>query len=234
MIFGFCPLVPAARRLTMANIEKNGVAIVDDDHAVRDSLQFLLEIVGYRVETFASAAEFLKGEKQRIACLILDYHMPEMTGLELAERIRADGASIPILLVTASPSSTILARAAEVGVNRVLEKPATEEDLLDFVDAATKSGARVVTFQQAYEAAAARYAPEVWVDLSPAVRINAIYEEMRRLDAQALTSMDDAPTTHGQEHRSQTELRRADQVQLERVVTRDPERRSARPNHERT
>ncbi len=182
----------------MAKIEKRRVAIVDDDQAVRDSLQFLLEIVGHPVETFASAAEFLKTEKQRIACLILDYHMPEMTGLELAERMRADGASIPILLVTASPSSTILARAAEVGVHRVLEKPATEEDLLDFIDTATKLEARVVTFQQAYEAAAARYAPEVWADFSPALRIKAIYEEMRRLDAESAGVMVDA---HLDEHK---------------------------------
>jgi two-component system, LuxR family, response regulator FixJ len=100
----------------MTKIEKCLVAIVDDDHAVRDSLQFLLEIVGHPVETFASAAEFLKAEKQRIACLILDHHMPEMTGLELAERMHADGADIPILLVTASPSPAIVTRAAEVGV----------------------------------------------------------------------------------------------------------------------
>jgi two-component system, LuxR family, response regulator FixJ len=66
--------------------------------------------------------------------LILDQHMPEMTGLVLAERLRADGAGIPILLVTGSPSLVIVARAAEVGINWVLEKPATEEDLLDFID----------------------------------------------------------------------------------------------------
>jgi hypothetical protein len=50
---------------------------------------------------------------------------------------------------------------------------------------ATKSGGRVVTFQQAYEAAAARFAPEDWADLRPDLRINEIYEEMRRLDAEA-------------------------------------------------
>jgi two-component system, LuxR family, response regulator FixJ len=218
----------------MVEVNNRTVAIVADDNAVRDSLQFLLEVVGHPVETFASAAEFLKAEKQRIACLILDYHMPEMTGLELAERMRADGASIPILLVTASPSSTILARAAEVGVNRMLEKPATKEDLLDFIDAATKSGARVVTFQQTYEAAAARFAPGDWADLRPDLRINAIYEEMRRMDAEAAAAKVDAPTTHRKEDRFQTALRRADPERLERVVTRDPERRSARPNHERT
>ena len=78
----------------------------------------------------------------------------------------------------------------------------------------------MVTFQQAYEAAAARYAPEVWADLSPDLRIKAIYEEMRRLDSVAAAVMDDADTTHGKP--------RADQEQLEHVITRDPERRSAR------
>jgi two-component system response regulator FixJ len=73
---------------------------------------------------------------QRLACLILDHHMPEMTGLELAERMRAGGAGIPILLITGAPSPAIVARAAEVGINWVLEKPATEEDLLDFIDGA--------------------------------------------------------------------------------------------------
>ena len=94
----------------------------------------LLEIIGHPVETFASAAEFLKAEIQHLACLILDHHMPEMTGLELAERLRADGSGIPILLITGSPSPAIAARAAELGVTRVLEKPPTEEDLLDFID----------------------------------------------------------------------------------------------------
>ena len=60
--------------------------------------------------------------------------MPEMTGLELAERLRADGSGISVLLITGSPSPAIAARAAELGVTRVLDKPPTEEDLLDFID----------------------------------------------------------------------------------------------------
>ena len=119
----------------MTEVEQRRVAIVDDDRAVRDSLRFLLEIIGHPVETFASAAEFLKADIQHLACLILDHHMPEMTGLELAERLRADGSGIPILLITGSPSPAIVARAAELGINRVLEKPPTEEDLLDFINA---------------------------------------------------------------------------------------------------
>jgi two-component system response regulator FixJ len=119
----------------MTEVQQRRVAIVDDDQDVRDSFQFLLEIIGHPVETFAFGVEFLKADKQHLACLILDHHMPEMAGLELAEQIRADGSKIPILLITGGPSPTIVARAAELGINRVLEKPATGEDLLDFIDA---------------------------------------------------------------------------------------------------
>jgi FixJ family two-component response regulator len=101
---------------------------------VRDSLRFLFEIIGYSVETFASAVEFLKTVIQRLGCLFLDYHMPEITGLELAERLRADGSDIPILLITGSSSPAIIARAAELDV-RVLDKPPTEKNLLDFINA---------------------------------------------------------------------------------------------------
>src|ERR1700730_10659676 len=119
----------------MAEVNNRTVAILDDDNAIRDSLQFMLEVVGHPVETFASVAEFQKAEMQRLACLILDHHMPEITGLELAEQMRAAGVGIPILLPPDSPSPAIVVRAAEVGINWVLEKPVTEGDLLDFIDA---------------------------------------------------------------------------------------------------
>jgi two-component system, LuxR family, response regulator FixJ len=126
---------PRSEGFSMTGFERRTVAIVDDEEAVRDSLRFLLEIIGHPVETFASAAEFLKADLRHIACLILDQHMPGMTGLELAERLHADRAGIPILLITGAPSPAIAARAAKLGINRVLEKPPTEEDLLDFINA---------------------------------------------------------------------------------------------------
>lgn len=118
----------------MTETGQRKVAIVDDDAAVRDLLRFLLETIGHPVGTFASGAEFLEADRQHLVCLILDQHMPEMTGLELAERLRADGANLPILLVTGSPSPAITARAAELRIDSVLDKPLTEEDLLDFID----------------------------------------------------------------------------------------------------
>jgi two-component system response regulator FixJ len=117
----------------MTEAERRTVAIVDDDYAVRESLQFLLEVIGYTVEIFASAAEFLQANVRHFACLILDHHMPNMTGLELAQRLRGDGAVIPILLVTGSPSPAICARAAELDI-QVLEKPPGDEDLINFIN----------------------------------------------------------------------------------------------------
>ena len=119
----------------MTEAEPRVVAIVDDDHAVRESLQFLLEVAGHSVKAFASAAEFLKAEMHYLRCLILDHHMPHMTGLDLAERLREAGVNIPILLVIGSPSPAIVARAAGFGIEKVLEKPLADKDLFDFINA---------------------------------------------------------------------------------------------------
>jgi two-component system, LuxR family, response regulator FixJ len=113
-------------------IQPNKIAIVDDDRAVCESLRFLLEVMGYAVETFLSAAALLSADLREINRLILDHHMPQMTGLELAERLRASDVSLPILLITGSLSPDIVARAAALGI-RVMEKPPSEEDLLEFI-----------------------------------------------------------------------------------------------------
>jgi FixJ family two-component response regulator len=111
------------------------IAVVDDDQAVCESFGFLLKVMGYSVETFLSPDAFLAADHQGIARLILDHHMPKMTGLELAEKLLADDLSLRILLITGSPSPDVVARAGALGI-RVLEKPPSEEDLLDFIDQA--------------------------------------------------------------------------------------------------
>ena len=73
--------------------------IVEDDSAVLDSLRMLFEAMGYPAATFGSAVEFLRADMRDVECLILDHHMPDMTGLELAERLRADGVDMRILLI---------------------------------------------------------------------------------------------------------------------------------------
>ena len=117
----------------MADLRAGAIAVVDDDPAVLDSLRFLLEVAGYRVTTYGSAIAYLAYDAEPHACLILDHHMPQMTGLELVARLRVWGRGLPVLLITGSPSPAIVARAAELGVQRVLEKPPLGDDLLSFV-----------------------------------------------------------------------------------------------------
>ena len=119
----------------MAENHSGTVAVIDDDPDVLASLKFLLEVTGHRVATYTSAAEFLRTQLRQPSCLILDHHMPQMTGLELAAQLRTVGTNIPVLLITGSPSSAIFAQAAELGIERVLEKPLDEDDLLNFVNA---------------------------------------------------------------------------------------------------
>jgi two-component system, LuxR family, response regulator FixJ len=122
----------------MVAAPRDTVAIVDDDEAVRHSLRFWLEVIGHKVETFASVADFLRAEIETLLCLIVDHHMPGMTGLDLAERLRTEGNMVPIMLTTGLPSRAIYARAAELGVDEVLEKPFDETLLLAFIDTARR------------------------------------------------------------------------------------------------
>jgi len=80
----------------MTGITGQIIAVVDDDDAVRDSLRFFLETVDHPVVAFASGPEFLAYYGSGLACLILDHHMPEMTGLQVAEQLRGGGSRLPI------------------------------------------------------------------------------------------------------------------------------------------
>jgi two-component system response regulator FixJ len=110
------------------------VAVVDDDLAVRDSLKFLLEAAGYTVVAYSSAMAFLADRATPPACLIVDQHMPDMSGLELIAHLRQEAAGVPVLMITGSPSASIVARANQLGAS-VLEKPPAEADLFTFIDA---------------------------------------------------------------------------------------------------
>lgn len=119
----------------MAYDEASMIAVVDDDEAVRESLAFLLSVSGHEVVAYASAAEFMECcDPARVDGLILDHHMPKQTGLELLERLRQEGRTLPVLLVTGSPTLDIMQRANALGVEAVLEKPVSDEHLLRFVE----------------------------------------------------------------------------------------------------
>ena len=97
--------------------------------------------------------------------------------------------------------------------------------------AAADWGKEMITFQQAYEAAVACYPRDEWEGLSPTQRTRAIYDEMRRLDAEVAALQVDALTTRRKKHDSQTELRPSDQEQLEPPGDRGVERRGGRFPH---
>jgi two-component system response regulator FixJ len=110
------------------------VAVVDDDDAVRDSLQFLLETAGFSVASYHSAAQFLNEAKPGdLACLVVDQHMPDVTGLQLVSRLRNLGITLPVALITGSPSPDLARLAHELGIAKVLEKPLDDNVLFDFI-----------------------------------------------------------------------------------------------------
>ena len=125
------------------------IAVVDDDESVRRALGNLLSSVGYQVELFASAEEFLNaGHLHDTDCLILDVRMPGMSGLELQQRLAATPYLIPIIFITAHADADAQAqalaevrrRALEAGALDFLLKPFSEESLLNSVRAAMHSG----------------------------------------------------------------------------------------------
>lgn len=118
----------------MTGAEHRRIVIIDDDVSVRDSLQFLFEIAGYSTEVFASARDCLEAYPWcGAACLVVDQHMPDVTGLELVAEVRRRGSRLPAILVTGSPSRDLERRAAELDGMRVLPKPPMEDELLRFV-----------------------------------------------------------------------------------------------------
>jgi two-component system response regulator FixJ len=113
---------------------KSMVYVVDDDYDVRTSLRFLLETEGFDVRTFRSGVALLgSSTRNRADCLVVDYKMAELDGLELALRLRRLHVSTPIILITGYPDENISAKASSAGVRQVLLKPNLEGDLVDCV-----------------------------------------------------------------------------------------------------
>jgi FixJ family two-component response regulator len=107
------------------------ISIVDDDESVREGATDLLNSMGYAVETFSRADDFLSSARlDNTSCLITDMRMPGMTGLELLESLVALGKLIPTILITAFPNAADRARALKAGVHCYLPKPFDEKDLL--------------------------------------------------------------------------------------------------------
>ena len=113
------------------------VYVVDDDRSVRESLGFLLEVLSYEVRLLESAGEFLERYQPGVpACLILDVRMPEMSGLELQDRLNERAIDLPIIFISGHGDIPMVVRTMQKGANDFLQKPFKDQDLLDRVQKA--------------------------------------------------------------------------------------------------
>ena len=113
------------------------VFLIDDDEDIRKSLQRALEKRGYAVESHASAASFLAVyDPGRHGCLLLDYGMPEMNGLELQRHLNGLGATIPVIFITGHGGVPESVQAIKAGAVDFLEKPFRQADLAERIETA--------------------------------------------------------------------------------------------------
>ena len=119
---------------------KGKVFVVDDDAAVRDSLQVLLGNAGLDVSTYESGLEFLQAfEADMQGCLLLDVRMPHMDGLELLAELRARKCRMPVIIMTAHGEIKTAVKAMKLGAQDFIEKPFDDNVLIEAINSAIES-----------------------------------------------------------------------------------------------
>ena len=117
------------------------ISVVEDDQFFRESMERLMRSLGYAVEGFSSAHDFLSSPRSiETACLIADVHMPAMTGIELYTHLVERRHAISTILITGCPNDVDRARALKDGVVCYLQKPVDEKDLMQCLHAALQTG----------------------------------------------------------------------------------------------
>jgi FixJ family two-component response regulator len=113
------------------------VLVVDDDAAVRASLKFALEVEGFQVKLYdRSRALLADGNLPEQACLVIDYRMADIDGIELLERLRSQNVTLPAILMSARVSNQLRATAHRLGFTAVLEKPLSAAVLIETIHTA--------------------------------------------------------------------------------------------------
>jgi FixJ family two-component response regulator len=140
------------------------IAIVDDDPSVREGLSSLIRSAGLRIETFASAPEFLDHVGANVpSCLVLDLQLPGLSGLDLQKRMAEVGLEIPIIFLTGHGNIPASVQAMKAGAVEFLTKPFDEQDLLRAIGEAVerdrqkrRQHAQMRALQSRYESLTAR------------------------------------------------------------------------------
>lgn len=113
------------------------VLVVDDDAAVRAALKFVLEVEGFQVRLYDSPEAMLEDpDLPKRACLVVDYRMPRMDGLELVARLRERQVTLPAILISARVTNQLHRQAERSGLAGVLEKPFSDAALVDSIRSA--------------------------------------------------------------------------------------------------
>jgi len=116
------------------------ISIVDDDDAIRHSLEDLIRSIGFRTQGFPSAESFLSStEVPSTACLILDVRMPGVNGLDVQRNISAAKLRVPIIFITAHADSDAREQALKAGAVAFLYKPFRDQDLVEAIALALKN-----------------------------------------------------------------------------------------------
>jgi FixJ family two-component response regulator len=113
------------------------IHVVDDDADSRESLVYLLQSVGLAVQAYPSAIEFLnRADLDQPGCLVCDVRMPEMSGLELFERLTAEGSLLPVIFITAYADVPMAIRALKSGAAEFIEKPFNAQTMIEKIQQA--------------------------------------------------------------------------------------------------
>ena len=110
------------------------ICVVDDHQSVADSLQALLESFGFSVQLYSSGSEFLADERHRLAgCLLIDQHMPGISGLDVVDNLQKEGVQIPTILISGRLDASTKQRATLLGIRELLDKPVAADRLIQLL-----------------------------------------------------------------------------------------------------